>query len=354
MKALISSRNFNPGHFSHIIANAKLLQQRGYDIFFRWHERFDAMFTGKEGVGEKPETARLLDLGGRDLFVVWFPSVAVLFDMLLVRLCTQARIVYIYHEPFESVAAYRNAGFSWKKTARIVIVSWVNRMLAICAHRIILPSAKAFETYRNKYHSKKHYANIPLIFDDESSVMAVNPVRQYFSYIGTVAADHAFDRYIDFIEVALNSEKMAHIYFLIATRSSLDDEIKKRLESGMQAGRIKVMDGRPLSNKEINDCYAQSWMVWNAYRRSMQSGVLPKAYMFGTPVLTSICNRSEFFTDGLNGAEVSDRYDFEEIQMAILKVVGGFDIYSSACRNRFMNLFYYKSQAQKFMDLVSN
>lgn len=352
MKALMSSRNFNPGHFSHLIANAKLLKQQGYDIFFRWHERFDAMFTGTDGVGEKPAAMCLLDLRAGDLFVVWFPSVAVLFDMLLVRLCTRARIVYVYHEPFESVAAYRGAGFSWKKTLRIVIVSWVNRLLALCAHRIILPSTKAFETYQHKYHSKKPYANIPLMFDDESSTMAISPKRRLFSYIGTVAADHAFDRYVDFIEAALDSENMAAIDFLIATRSELDDAIKKRLEPGMRAGRVKIMDGRPLSNQEINDCYAQSWVVWNAYRRSMQSGVLPKAYMFGTPVLTTELNRSEFFANGRHGIEVGANYLFTEIETAVLNIRDNFASYSKSCRDMFMHTFHYEASAVAFMKLV--
>jgi hypothetical protein len=46
----------------------------------------------------------------------------------------------------------------------------------------------------------------------------------------------------------------------------------------------------------------------------MQSGVLPKAYMFGTPVLVSTSNQSEYFEDGVHGVCISDSYTVQEFK----------------------------------------
>jgi glycosyltransferase involved in cell wall biosynthesis len=93
-----------------------------------------------------------------------------------------------------------------------------------------------------------------------------------------------------------------------------------------------VRAGRALTNAEINKYYAKSTVVWNAYKRSMQSGVLAKAYMFGTPVVVSILNKSEYFLDRENGVLVSGKYDFTEIQDAIGDIILRFEEYSSQCR----------------------
>jgi glycosyltransferase involved in cell wall biosynthesis len=120
------------------------------------------------------------------------------------------------------------------------------------------------------------------------------------------------------------------------------------------SGKLVVRAGRALTNAEINKYYAKSTVVWNAYKRSMQSGVLAKAYMFGTPVVVSILNKSEYFLDRENGVLVSGKYDFTEIQDAIGDIILRFEEYSSQCRRRFLDVFYYKAQSTAFMDFVSS
>ena len=43
MNALIVSLNFNPGHFSHLIANYKLLEDVGYKPYLYVNEAFNKM-----------------------------------------------------------------------------------------------------------------------------------------------------------------------------------------------------------------------------------------------------------------------------------------------------------------------
>jgi glycosyltransferase involved in cell wall biosynthesis len=86
----------------------------------------------------------------------------------------------------------------------------------------------------------------------------------------------------------------------------------------------------------------------------MQSGVLPKAYMFGTPVLMSAINQSEYFDDGVHGALISDRYTSEEFEAAILKMQPSWPVLSENCRAFFLQNFDYRALSSTFMNFVSD
>jgi len=85
MRAVIASLRFNPGHLSHLIANARLLQTVGYAVSFRWHPQFFGMAGG--GLDSTPWTrAQVLKLGAGSVYALWFPSVVGFLDSLLLRL----------------------------------------------------------------------------------------------------------------------------------------------------------------------------------------------------------------------------------------------------------------------------
>jgi len=112
--------------------------------------------------------------------------------------------------------------------------------------------------------------------------------------------------------------------------------------------------GKPLTNMEINEAYERSFCVWNAYRRSTQSGVLPKAFMFGTPVIASnIGSFPEFVRDGENGYLIDD-YDFEALSQKLLLVRGNISAMSKNCRTTFENTFHWKAQISKMKTILAN
>jgi hypothetical protein len=127
----------------------------------------------------------------------------------------------------------------------------------------------------------------------------------------------------------------------------------ERLAPHAAAGRLVIKSGRPLSNSEINEAYGSSLVIWNVYRRSMQSGVLPKAYLFGTPVLISAANRSEFFVDGEHGVEVSTRYDARELADSVRRVAVNFTRHSQSCRAAFLRHFDYRANASAFLEAIA-
>jgi len=108
--------------------------------------------------------------------------------------------------------------------------------------------------------------------------------------------------------------------------------------------RVETCCGRPLQTEEINRCYSESLCVWNVYRRSTQSGVLPKALMFGTPVLISQTGSfAEFVEDGVHGRFVSAQ-DHTAIRYAIDDIRERIAEYACNCRAKFTGTFFYRSK----------
>ena len=128
MRVILVSRRFNPGHISHIEANSKLLEAQGFNVRFSLHDRF-LTFPGSSFKNRSANTKDYLKLRAGDLFIVWFPSLSVVLNMLLVRLTSSATVVYIYHEPYTSFASYREGGFSRMKAFKVMAIAAVSWLL---------------------------------------------------------------------------------------------------------------------------------------------------------------------------------------------------------------------------------
>jgi hypothetical protein len=352
MIALVVSLNFNPGHFSHLVANYRLLEEAGYTPSLYVHPSFLAMDKRNE-FRKLSSPAEVKTLGAIAAAVFWFPSPHNIAEMLRLRLRHGARIVYVFHEPFDSIANYRRSGFSRIKVARIVAINLINIPVLLIAHEVILPSSVSLRLYRQRYtRLNDHFHPIPLLFDDEAGP-AVSPVpKDCISYIGTVAPDHAFDCFVDFARAAVQKGLLPGQKFLIATRSDIPAREQEILRQLADSGRLLVHSGRTMSTEEINRHYRRSTVVWNAYRRSNQSGVLPKAFMFAAAVLSAADVANEFVEDGVTGRVIHNRSDVAEIAAAIDEIVGHANRYAQACRTKFLGTFYYRSKMQAFLQLL--
>lgn len=350
--AIIASKRFNPGHISHIEASSKMFETCGFEVRFSLHNRF-LTFPGCGFEKLKARATDYLRLRANDLFIVWFPSLSVLFNILFVRLLSTATIVYVYHEPYTSFASYRKAGFGRMKTLKVTAISLVNWIICSISHKIILPSARAYSALPGARINADRYAKINLLFSDEALSDQLDFQRTYISYIGTIAEDHAFEEYVCLMHTSICNKTLPTFRFLIATRSHIPQKLAAVIEQCVLSGRLVVQSGAPMPNEQINDFYAQSFVVWNAYKRSMQSGVLPKAYMFGTPVLMSTSNQSEYFKEDVHGALISDQYSDAEFEYAISKMQANWPVLSKNCRDFFLQNFDYRALASTFMNFVS-
>lgn len=355
MHAVLASLRFHPGHVSHLMANARLLEEAGYSVSFRWHPQFSEMLS-LGGKIRTETTSSLTKLGPSAIYILWFPSFAGFLDVLLLRLLRRpVRLVYVLHEPYTSYRSHRDAGFSPAKAFRVYLIHLINSAILRLSNGVILPSSNAQMAFRQRYRERGLSVQVvPLMFDDEAVGGVPGPVdRRYVSYIGTIAEDHAFNRFVDFVENALKQNLLEEVQFQLVTRSTPDDDTLRRFAPFIASGRLHLQCGRPLSNEEINQAFRRSLVVWNAYTRSMQSGVLPKAYMFGTPVLISDANPSEFFQDGTHGVCVSTRYDPLEMAAAVKTIEQQFEQMSAACRSAFLKHFHYRASAARFLAVLN-
>lgn len=351
MKSLIVSLNFNPGHFSHLIANYKLFKEMGMIPTLFIHPLFDKMDA--ENKFNKIHALSEIKLPEIKVVVFWFPSIKNIFQILKLKIYSSAKIIYVYHEPFDSIKNYYSSGFGFLKVLRIILINLINVAIVRLSDKIILPSDKAFYLYKSKYTLvNNNFYYVPLLFDDENEKNVNLTKKQYISYIGTIAEDHAFDEFLKFLKISIKHNYFPQNKFLIATKSVLSKQIKEELLK-ISGFKIKIIEGKPLSNENINECYENSIVVWNAYHRSLQSGVLPKAFMFGTPIIALKKNKNEFINNNENAILINNNNNVEEIKMSIEKIIQNLSYFSENARNTFLTRFYYKNYIKIFNSIIN-
>ena len=339
MNVIVASLKFSPGHLSHIVAYGKLFREIGNGVTLWLDQGYAKLDTRNE------------------FPVLWYPKtepkkVDILF---LVNASTKnhflcrnfkkkgARIIYLYHEPWESFGQYLKEGL--KQALKATAAHYFSTKVLPFCDLVIVPSEYALGLYKRhdvRYNNK--VIKIPLLFDDELRGEIDLSKKEYFSYIGHAVKGHAFDEYIAFIKYAY--AKGVQFKFEIATRTDLGSLLKRdrALIKMENEGILRISHGRPLTNEEINQAYERSFCVWNLYRRSTQSGVLPKAFMFGTPVIaTRMGSFPEYVSDTKNGFLMGCAYRFEDLLVAAAGTKKDIQVMAKHCRATFKKVFYWKS-----------
>lgn len=342
--SLIISLNFHPGHVSHMVASYKQCEELGYESVFYVNPAFIPYLPKGSRIVSAVDCAHIQ----ADLAIFLFPSQKNL--PLIWKLKRQGtKIVYIFHEPLAPMKVYRKAGFSIKYLAKLWVIDHVSALTVKWSDFILIPSRKAIKYYEeNSLYKNKKYFYLPLMYSDEYKEDNAKVPRQFFSYIGTVAADHSFSEYLNFVEWAVTNNKLGYIKFLIGTKSEF--ELPKVLQD---SNRVIIHKGKPMSDDEINAYYNSSIAVWNAYARTTQSGVLAKSFMFGTPALVMRKNLNEFTHDGQNVVAIDDNTNMEEIAAAIEKIYANKENFYHECRKEFEMSFYYRVYNSKFNEIIS-
>lgn len=343
MKALIISLNFHPGHVSHMVASYKQCEELGYESTYYVARGFCDFLPKDSRIVTNEE--KVLEA---DLAIFLFPSQKNL--SLIWKLKRMGcKVVYIFHEPLAPMKVYKEAGFSWKYLAKLWVIDHVSALTVKWSDVILVPSRKAVKYYNeNKLYTNENCHYLPLMYADEREMRHSKMPRIYFSYIGTVVADHSFQEYLNFVEWAVSNKKLNGVNFLIGTKSEF--EVPEVL---LKSERVTIKKGKPMSDEEINAYYASTLVIWNAYARTTQSGVLAKSFMFGTPALVMRQNLNEFTHDGENVVAIDDNTSYEQIEGAVQKISGCFESYSAACRKEFEKSFYYKVNNDKFKEIIN-
>ena len=343
--ALIISLNFHPGHVSHMVASYKQMEELGYESVYYVAENFLAYLPADSRVCVYGKDT----LPKVEIALFLFPSQK---NLLLIRKLKRLRskILYIFHEPLAPLEEYKRAGFSYKYLAKLWVINRISALTVKWSDAVLLPSQKAVEFYNaNHLYKNDNHQYIPLMYDDERTDVLSSMSRKYVSYIGTIAADHSFLEFVRFVECAIAADWMPEVHFLIATKSEFD--IPDMLAS---SPRVTIYKGKPMSDDQINGYYATTHVVWNAYARTTQSGVLAKSFMFGTPAIVLKKNLSEFTKDGCEVVAIDDNGSFHEISSAIERIILDFNHFSAEARKRFENTFYYRKYNERLDKILAS
>lgn len=344
MKAIIIADNSHIGHLSHTLAWYNLFTSLGYDSYLYLHP----VLKKHVSVTYKLITSDNKLPNNIDVALVYAPSVRNIPNFIKLRLKGCNKILYVFHEPIDNIKPFKDAGFAKTYILKLYLSNIYETILTYLASLVILSSKRAVNQYlNNSLYKKNSYRYIPLLFDDEYTQKLKRSKRVFFSYIGTIAADHSFNEYLRFVEWAITNNKLDGIKFKVATKSTF--EIPDSLRN---SDRFVVQLGTPLSNEEINEHYCSTNVVWNAYARTTQSGVLAKSFMFGTPALVMRNNLNEFTHDGENIVAIDDNTNFNEIEAAVTKIRDNFEYFSANCRKEFEKSFYYKVYNEQFKRII--
>ena len=278
---LIAALNFRVQQLPHLLANYNLCKELGMRPILLINKR-SVDFV--KGLDVEYITELKSDISYH-YAIFWFPAVKNIFLFYKLKIKNKTKLLYVFHEPFESFKTYLNSGNTFKWTLFFYIKYLVNLFIILWPNKIILPSQKAIFNYKKSIavFLNKNYVYMPLLYDDFYKVTDKKK-RIYISYIGNVCKDHAFDEYVNFIWwYYKNNLGKGDYKFLIATRKVLPKD--ERIIILKDSGFLDVKEGSFMTDNEINYYYSHSLVVWNAYNRSTQSGVLANAFMNATPAI---------------------------------------------------------------------
>lgn len=345
MKIMIVSLHFGPGHIAHLKAWYKMCRLCDYDASMyvnkEYNKFFDCnkykMLLSLDKIEEyKPDIVLLYNFGIENLqFVQWCRK-------------NRIKVIYVLHEPYMGVRELLKDGTYIFKQATACILNYI-----ICnkATRVMLCSDYAV-TNCKKYMrvAYKKHIRFPLIFEDEYLETDVEE-RKYFSLIGTYASSKGSDLFLRFIKESVCAGY--DIDFQIATRSDMSELLNEPVFKNLiESGKLIVQQGKAMTQSEINEAYRRSLCCWNGYRRSTQSGVLPNAFMMGTPVLASRQGSfEEFVRPGENG-EFIDASSLTSIYDAYIQIKQNSEHMTNKCRENFLEKFSVQSQMTKFKSII--
>ena len=340
--AAIISLKFSPGLYQHAIAYAEAFRFLGFQPILFLNKKYK--FMAKQNEFIHIWSARHIRSTNYSIcvFINIHPKNLSISRELIK---SNTKIAYLYHEPWENIRNYLREGYI--QTCKAIIANLFSLLMLRKANIVILPSLYALSNYeRRDVKWNENYIVIPLLYSDELKGEINLKERPYFSYIGHAVKGHGFDLFIRCIKYITKIDE--EIKFSVATRNNLSRLIRKdeSLRYLINKNKLIFSHGRPLSDQEINEYYEKSFSIFNVYRRSTQSGVLAKAFMFGVPVIANnIASFPEYIRDGVNGYLINE-YDEKIIYDKIKKIKLNFSSFCKEARASYEENFYWKNKIE--------
>jgi len=266
--------------------------------------------------------------------LVIFESVHPLNE-LLARECASLvpspRLWLLFHEPYVQ-EKWKHGGL---RQFVISMHELVAKRLLPLLDGVLLPSKEAELQMQDAYSDfEGSLVRLPLLFEDRSKVQPLE--RRYFSFIGSAVPAKGINQFMELIEISVDSGNAWE--FQIATSSELSRYLTNL--SPLARKRLRVISKMQLCDEDIDRAIRSSWAILAPYRRVTQSGVIPVAFMHGTPVIsTNSGGMPEFVIPGETGYLVSQDCAFSEWEAYFQLVQLNFERLSETCRRFFLENF---------------
>lgn len=343
----VVSLNFSPGNLSQFRALQCLFSELGHEVKIVLNQKYITLDPSIPGI-KYINGYREVFKDKPDLILVQTISVKNILLMIHAKL-VGVKSYYVLHEPWAGLRKLKNTRKFYELAGCIV-----NTAICLLCHRVILVSQEGLDNYEHYMKwCNRNYVKFSLLFCDEAAG-STDYEKKYLSFLSSFSELHGRQEYLDFIEYATANK--LDIDFLIATRSSTNGYLDSPIiQSAIASGRLTVHSGKAMTSDEVNQYYQQSLCVWNVYKLSTQSGVLPHSQMFGVPAITSRQGAAkEVVEDKKNGCFIELPVNNEDILAAYRYICEHREEMSRAARETFMEKYHYsayKEQAAKIFEL---
>jgi glycosyltransferase involved in cell wall biosynthesis len=344
---------YAPGMWQHIASFARNLQQRGYPVRlllspgYHWmntefgentHYSFSpdsrrSFYSTARAYGWLP-WSRFRQLFIQEppaglLLVSWHPM-----NFLLLRLVKSlyplAPTMVWLHEPFKDDKKIYGA-----KAGIIYLVELFQTLSLRYLDVVILHSHRAQRLFQQRYPKFSGETHlIPLPFQDDGP--GTGDGRRYISFLGRADRAKGIDLFFALLDGFARRDMK--VDFQIVTASNIDKQLHGLTPAARQ--NLKVVNRPRLSDQDLRQAAGQSLAVLALYKETMQSGVIPVAWMKGAPVIgTDIEGITEWVRDQETGVIVSPRPTIDELTGAIDYIRRHFTHMTPHCRAAYLATF---------------
>jgi len=240
------------------------------------------------------------------------------------------------HEPYKvDILEYK------EKALAIRCIEYLQQMLLPLLDIVVLHSERARSAFEIRYPNHKGKVKvIPLLFMDECKMKSTNPRLFDITFLGTAGKAKGIESFLEIVRQ--NKDLNSGLKFQLVTSSKIDTYLRK-LDTGWDMF-LKVINKPLISDQEMREACAKSYTVIAPYRETTQSGVVPVAFMCGTPVIgTDIEGLREYIINKSNGILVPKDFSYEDVVFALEYIKANFIELSKNSRKSFVDIWSDKN-----------
>ncbi len=266
---------------------------------------------------------------------------------MVIKIFSDDSITTVLHEPYKTNKERLEYGvFGYMFFSIVNIVQYASIKLS---NKIVTMSPygeSLFIKYFSKNKSKLVAAN--LLLPDELSNAQIDLDRKYFSFVGSVNKGKGIKDFIDVINYCIDNN-IDRYKFMLITSTKLDEYTINLKENWKNI--LTIINHKKITDDEINSAILSSKAILILHQTASQSGVLPLACKFNTPIIArNLKAFNQYFHN--NGKLLSVDFKPEELLDACDDIDTNFDKYSNNAYQIYMDSFSEKNFLNFYKEII--